>query len=172
MASYPKPRFSWDEERTERLRSLWEEGLSASQIARSLEGLTRNAVLGKADRLGLPSRVANSAPRGDGVRAVVPTPKLSRAFNPDFTEKVPPTPPEPEVLAPVLNDGKPLRFPDSSDRVCRWIVGPATADAVICGHPTKVGSVYCAGHAKIAFQPQQNQASRQRQAEATADAIG
>lgn len=48
--------MDWTETRVERLRSLWSEGLSASQIADHLGGVTRNAVIGKAHRLGLSSR--------------------------------------------------------------------------------------------------------------------
>ncbi len=49
--------MGWTDERTEQLKSLWTEGLSASQIARVLGGVTRNAVIGKVHRLGLASRV-------------------------------------------------------------------------------------------------------------------
>lgn len=47
----------WTDERVDTLKSLWTEGLSASQIARVLgEGVTRNAVIGKVHRLGLAGR--------------------------------------------------------------------------------------------------------------------
>ena len=49
--------MAWTDERVEKLRELWDKGLSASQIAKELgEGVTRNAVIGKAHRLGLKSR--------------------------------------------------------------------------------------------------------------------
>src|SRR5581483_179179 len=48
--------MSWTDERVEQLKSLWTEGLSASQIARALGGVTRNAVIGKVHRLGLAGR--------------------------------------------------------------------------------------------------------------------
>lgn len=50
--------MEWTEERTELLRRLWLEGQSASQIAERLGGVTRNAVIGKAHRLGLSGRGA------------------------------------------------------------------------------------------------------------------
>jgi GcrA cell cycle regulator len=46
----------WTEEKTALLRQLWEAGLSASEIAKRLGGVTRNAVIGKAHRIGLASR--------------------------------------------------------------------------------------------------------------------
>ena len=48
--------MSWTEERIERLKSMWSEGKTASQIADELGGVSRNAVIGKAHRLGLDSR--------------------------------------------------------------------------------------------------------------------
>ncbi|HEY1605679.1 MAG TPA: GcrA family cell cycle regulator [Allosphingosinicella sp.] len=48
--------MSWTDERIERLKSLWSQGITASQIADELGGVSRNAVIGKAHRLGLQSR--------------------------------------------------------------------------------------------------------------------
>ena len=48
--------MSWTDERVETLKRMWAEGQSASQIAKELGGVTRNAVIGKAHRLGLQSR--------------------------------------------------------------------------------------------------------------------
>jgi GcrA cell cycle regulator len=48
--------MSWTDERIDRLRTMWESGLTASQIAEDLGGVSRNAVIGKAHRLGLKSR--------------------------------------------------------------------------------------------------------------------
>jgi GcrA cell cycle regulator len=48
--------MSWTDERIEQLRSLWSKGVSASEIAEILGDVTRNAVIGKAHRLGLSGR--------------------------------------------------------------------------------------------------------------------
>ncbi|MBA2770944.1 MAG: GcrA cell cycle regulator, partial [Sphingomonas sp.] len=48
--------MSWTEERIDRLKSMWAEGATASQIADDLGGVSRNAVIGKAHRLGLDAR--------------------------------------------------------------------------------------------------------------------
>ncbi|MBB4123816.1 GcrA family cell cycle regulator [Martelella radicis] len=48
--------MSWTDERVEKLKQLWSEGLSASQIANQLGGVSRNAVIGKVHRLALPGR--------------------------------------------------------------------------------------------------------------------
>src|SRR5215472_15870446 len=54
--------MGWTDERVEVLKKLWLEGLSASQIAKQLGGVTRNAVIGKVHRLGLSGRAAPSQP--------------------------------------------------------------------------------------------------------------
>ncbi|WP_040308565.1 GcrA family cell cycle regulator, partial [Asticcacaulis biprosthecium] len=54
--------MSWTDERVETLKKLWQEGHSASQIAKQLGGVTRNAVIGKVHRLGLSGRAAPSQP--------------------------------------------------------------------------------------------------------------
>lgn len=54
--------MSWTDERVETLKKMWSEGQSASQIAKELGGVTRNAVIGKVHRLGLSNRAAAAAP--------------------------------------------------------------------------------------------------------------
>ena len=54
--------MSWTDERVETLKTMWSEGKSASQIAKELGGVTRNAVIGKVHRLGLSNRVGGEHP--------------------------------------------------------------------------------------------------------------
>ena len=53
--------MSWTDERVELLKKLWSDGLSASQIAGELGGITRNAVIGKVHRLGLSGRAKSAS---------------------------------------------------------------------------------------------------------------
>ncbi|MCC7394640.1 MAG: GcrA cell cycle regulator [Sphingomonadaceae bacterium] len=61
--------MSWTDERIDTLRTLWEKGLTASQIAESLGGVSRNAVIGKAHRLGLKARPSPVKAAEDGAAA-------------------------------------------------------------------------------------------------------
>lgn len=62
--------MSWTDERVEQLKKMWSEGQSASQIAKELGGVTRNAVIGKVHRLGLSNRAGGAAPaQGNGAAA-------------------------------------------------------------------------------------------------------
>ena len=68
--------MSWTDERVETLKRMWSEGQSASQIAKELGGVTRNAVIGKVHRLGLSNRSAAPAakPAKDEPAAAKPAP--------------------------------------------------------------------------------------------------
>jgi len=66
---------TWSDDRVELLKKLWADGLSASQIAGELGGITRNAVIGKVHRLGLSGRAkapSSSVPRPRKPRAAAP----------------------------------------------------------------------------------------------------
>ncbi|MBB3691638.1 GcrA family cell cycle regulator [Sphingomonas sp. BK580] len=82
--------MSWTDERIDTLKTMWEAGQTASQIAEALGGVSRNAVIGKAHRLGLQSRpspvttkeearAAEPAPAVPPVTAPKPTPAPVRA---------------------------------------------------------------------------------------------
>ncbi|MCA0407178.1 MAG: GcrA cell cycle regulator, partial [Proteobacteria bacterium] len=66
---------TWDDQRIEQLKKLWGEGLSASQIAAELGGVTRNAVIGKVHRLGLSGRAKSKPAAVARPRAKVSTTK-------------------------------------------------------------------------------------------------
>ena len=104
--------MSWTDERIEQLRQMWERGMTASQIAEELGGVSRNAVIGKAHRLGLQARPSpvkaadttrtaaaaaqpRKAPSPAAAKAPVATPEPARAT------KAPAKPVQPvEALAP------------------------------------------------------------------------
>ena len=65
--------MSWTEERIERLKKMWHDGATASQIADELGGVSRNAVIGKAHRLGLEQRPSPVKP-GDEKDVKKPAP--------------------------------------------------------------------------------------------------
>jgi GcrA cell cycle regulator len=70
--------MSWTDERIDQLRSMWEKGLTASQIADELGGVSRNAVIGKAHRLGLKSRPSPVKATEKVAKPVKPAPAAPR----------------------------------------------------------------------------------------------
>ena len=77
--------MSWTDERVELLKKMWTEGQSASQIAKELGGVTRNAVIGKVHRLGLSNRVEGPVP-GPGAAPAAPMAAKPAAFEPEEDE--------------------------------------------------------------------------------------
>src|SRR6185295_3888656 len=83
--------MSWTDERIETLKKMWDSGLTATQIAEELGGVSRNAVIGKAHRLGLPARPSpvkpnearnSETPRAESARPA-PAPAAAAAPAPE-----------------------------------------------------------------------------------------
>jgi GcrA cell cycle regulator len=79
--------MSWTDERIERLRAMWAEGKTASVIAEELGGVSRNAVIGKAHRLGLDSRPSPVKPGEEKAAAAAPAPSAAPATPAPASEK-------------------------------------------------------------------------------------
>ena len=134
--------MSWTYERVEKLRQLWEEGLTASRIAAELGEVTRNAVIGKAHRLGLSGRMASKKSTG-GISII-----RKKRVNISQNQKV-------INISPVINEPmNPTDFENIKDGLCRWPLGePEEIDFKFCGRNTQEGFVYCQSHYKQAYQP-------------------
>ena len=153
--------MSWTDERVETLKKLWTDGLSASQIAAELGGITRNAVIGKVHRLGLSGRAktpAVAAPRprkprqpAHMLRVARPVVRgntaLAQAFELDVE-------PESEIVDNVIPIGQRRNLLELSEDTCRWPIGdPGNPDFFFCGGPTLTALPYCAYHCRVAYQP-------------------
>ncbi|MEO7687706.1 MAG: GcrA family cell cycle regulator [Sphingomonas sp.] len=93
--------MSWTDERIDTLRKMWEAGQTASQIAEELGGVSRNAVIGKAHRLGLQSRPSPVKPNEpDAAKAAAAEPKPAPAPIAREPERAPP--PAPIAAAPIV----------------------------------------------------------------------
>ncbi|KQM18136.1 GcrA cell cycle regulator [Sphingomonas sp. Leaf24] len=92
--------MSWTEERIATLAKMWESGMTASQIAEELGGISRNAVIGKAHRLGLQSR-PSPVRSNDASKAAAAAPKPAPVEPAPVVEVAPPAPkpaPEPKPV--------------------------------------------------------------------------
>jgi GcrA cell cycle regulator len=91
--------MSWTDERIDRLKELWTQGMTASQIADELGGVSRNAVIGKAHRLGLQSRPSPVKPNeGSGEAAPSPfEPEAAAEVEPE-AQAGPESAPQPEAI--------------------------------------------------------------------------
>lgn len=166
----------WTDKRVERLKTLWAEGLSASQIAAELGGVTRNAVIGKVCRLGLAARrriTASNRP------SPLPGPIRTSKLNPYRARTAPLPPPDgvdgPESDTPFdpgleaavpaygaaafdpagctapVEQRKTMLTVNGHD--CHWPFGePGTGEFFFCGAATQGDAVYCRAHAAIAYE--------------------
>ncbi|MEZ5751160.1 MAG: GcrA family cell cycle regulator [Paracoccaceae bacterium] len=115
--------MSWTDERVELLKTMWADGKSASQIAKELGSVTRNAVIGKVHRLGLSSRTADTGasaevapetvePAAAAPIAAEPAPSAAAASIPDPAPEVAPRPePTPAPAAASATSAAPAGTP-------------------------------------------------------------
>ena len=160
--------MGWTDERVVVLKKLWLDGLSASQIAKQLGGVTRNAVIGKVHRLGLSGRATPSQP----ARPV--------AYKPPPRQR-PAVPPAPAPVMAIARRNEPqppqiVRFRDEApgsatvltlgNRMCKWPIGDPSSDGfTFCGSGCQGEGPYCDAHSEVAYQPQQKRGGRSQVAE-------
>jgi len=114
--------MSWTEERIERLKKMWHEGATASQIADELGGVSRNAVIGKAHRLGLEQRPSPVKP-GEEKEAKKAAPVVPVATKPAPKADAPVARAAPATAAPAGTSPTPQRQPTAQELQYRSI-GP------------------------------------------------
>lgn len=165
----------WTNERVELLTKLWCEGKTAKEIATVLgEGLTRNAVIGKAHRLKLSGRVspiqANKSVRQSAIedtakkagkllettRAAVPPSKSKKITKPKIisgkkTEKI-----TKDQLSELADKGygPAVSMVDLKDNMCKWPIGDPQEDGFhFCGANKDGGAShpYCPNHEHVAY---------------------
>jgi GcrA cell cycle regulator len=148
--------MGWTDERVETLKKLWLDGLSASQIAKQLGGVTRNAVIGKVHRLGLSGRAAPSHPSRPAFKAPRPPRPISMPTpRPRTVEARAPQPPAPRPTPFVELPGTATVLTLGA-HMCKWPIGdPTSQDFTFCGRRAVDDGPYCADHARLAYAPPQ-----------------
>ena len=139
--------MSWTPETVELLKKLWGTGKTASQIAEIIGGITRNSVIGKAHRLGLPSKIKkrvslNSRNEKLSNNSSKPISKISRRnkFRSLLIEKDF----EPE---------NPKQLEELTDNDCKYPIGhPNEKDFYFCGRTSLKDFSYCKLHLLYSYQ--------------------
>ena len=127
-------------ELVEQLKDLWKEGYSASQCARKLgNGISRNACIGKINRMGIEMPTRTNVPRAPRER-----------FKQNVGPKKPPYIPPPPPCAP---DSLNLDMESLTSKTCRWPEGDAQSGITFCGHPPREGRPYCNFHCHASYVP-------------------
>jgi GcrA cell cycle regulator len=163
-----RPGSSWNDERVELLKRLWADGLHASVIAARLGGISRNAVIGKVHRIGLPGRVTNSMSKSHYAR--IGGLKRTRNAGQQRRAKKPKPHPAPSMGANkryIVKDQRPDHSPppdpivpenerrgvaDVHENQCRYPYGdPGEPDFHFCNRKKKQGLSWCELHAQKVF---------------------
>lgn len=162
--------MEWADETTERLISLWGQGLSTAEIGRRL-GVSKNAVIGRAHRIGLTGRPSPIRRNGEpkvyvrkphagantlpplGSLAPLPKPQapavgLRPQPLPGYTRPTPPAPAAPRAATSVLIEPAPKPY----GRVvpCSWPMNNGSPWRFCC-QPSERGRPYCPAHTKLAY---------------------
>ena len=139
--------MSWNEENVLKLKELWDQGLPTAQIGKLL-GFTKNAVVGKAHRIGLerrPSPIRRTAIKPDRKKARSPiVPKL----NFEVTKEEPKDAPKQQTFQPPVKN----LFTGQTKRGCEWPEGhPDESDFKFCGKDRFEDKPYCIDHCAVAY---------------------
>ena len=115
--------MSWTDERVEILQKMWGEGQSASQIAKELGGVTRNAVIGKVHRLGLSNRAGSAGAKAAAkekapkAEAKKPAPAPAAKQQPKTESAAPPPQPKVAGRRAIIPAGQPLPPQPSANEI-------------------------------------------------------
>ena len=140
--------MSWNEEKVEKLKELWGKGSTASQIAEIIGGISRNAVIGKAHRLNLSSKIktrnASSSQNFDN-SSEENSSKQRRGRKSRFQSLIIEKDFEPE---------NPKKLEELDESSCKWPIGhPEEQSFYFCGRSSLKDFSYCKLHLLYAYQP-------------------
>ena len=140
--------MSWTEEKVAKLKELWGKGSTASQIAEIIGGISRNAVIGKAHRLNLSSKIktrnASSIQNYDN-NSEENNSKQKRGRKSKFKSLIIEKDFEPE---------NPKKLEELDESSCKWPIGHTEEDSFyFCGRSSLKDFSYCKLHLLYAYQP-------------------
>ena len=150
----------WDDNNVSKLRELWDQGLPTAQIGKLL-GFTKNAVVGKAHRIGLerrPSPIRRTAVKPDRKKARSPIiPKLNFEVKKNEVKE---NPVHQQTFQPLVKN----LFTKSVKRGCEWPEGhPDESDFKFCGKERFEDKPYCIDHCAVAYVIPEKEESEKQQ---------
>ena len=145
--------MAWTDEMVDKLRQMWTEGKTATEIAKEL-GVTKNSIVGKVHRLCLTARPSTIKSKDEEPVEKV---EVEKEIPEEVEENV-------EVVAEPVESVKPektekkhksnchVKLVELDSHTCRWPLGdPRDEDFCFCGKKVRMGQTYCEEHANMAY---------------------
>tara|TARA_B100000902_G_C27175382_1_gene846083 strand:+ start:322 stop:822 length:501 start_codon:yes stop_codon:yes gene_type:complete len=150
--------MSWNEEKVNKLKELWGKGNTASQIAEIIGGISRNAVIGKAHRLNLSSKIKtrnasssqsfdnnleeNNSKKRQGRKSKFKSLLIEKDFEPE----------------------NPKKLEQLDDTSCKWPIGhPEESSFYFCGRSSLKDFSYCKLHLLYAYQDSRSKGKKENE---------
>ncbi len=142
--------MSWNEERIAKLKELWGKGKTASQIAEIIGGISRNAVIGKAHRLNLSSKIKTRT-----VASNFDSKKIDSKFEfPKKRTRIRKSKFKSLLIEKDFEPENPKQLEELDEKTCKWPIGhPNESSFYFCGRSSLRDFSYCKLHLLYAFQP-------------------
>ena len=139
--------MAWTVEKIDKLKRLWGKGNTASQIAQIIGDVTRNAVIGKANRLNLSNKISRKSSIHD-----------SSGFHKEKSTSLPKKGRRTKFKSLIIEKNfepeNPLQLEELNDNTCKWPIGhPNESNFYFCGRTSLKDFSYCKLHLLYAFQP-------------------
>jgi GcrA cell cycle regulator len=140
--------MSWNEEKISKLKELWGKGSTASQIAEIIGGVSRNAVIGKAHRLNLSSKVKtrNASSNQNFENNLEKNNSIPRQGRKDKFKSL--------LIEKDFEPENPKKLEELDESSCKWPIGhPEEESFYFCGRSSLKDFSYCKLHLLYAYQP-------------------
>ena len=140
--------MSWNEEKVNKLKELWGKGNTASQIAEIIGGISRNAVIGKAHRLNLSSKIKtrNASSSQSSNSSIEENNSKQRQVRKSKFKSL--------LIEKDFEPENPKKLEELDESSCKWPVGhPEEESFYFCGRSSLKDFSYCKLHLLYAYQP-------------------